>query len=103
MILWIEKGSRASLSVFKSCKKKRVAELKAELHIFISQKRNIIAADIFHDDKKLSVLCYLADIFEKTNTKLSLQGKIDILINKWESVCFSEETNVMERTFWKHV
>lgn len=78
----MRRGAELHCQYLRVVKKKRVAELKAELHIFISQKRNIIAADIFHDDKKLSVLCYLADIFEKTNTKLSLQGKIDILINK---------------------
>lgn len=58
--------------MFKRFAKKKQVKLKAELHIFISQKRNIIDADIFHDDKKLSILCYLADIVEKTNTKLSL-------------------------------
>lgn len=71
---------------------------------------NVPDADFSHSDKKLS------GIFEKTNTKLSLLGKIDffflffffclekidILTSKWESSCFSEGTSVMERIFWKH-
>lgn len=47
-------GSRGSLKVFKGAVKiKGVVELKAELHISVSQKMNIIDADILPDDKKL--------------------------------------------------
>lgn len=81
---------------------KRAVELKAELHIFILQRTNILDTYIFHDDKKLSIVYYLTDIFETTNSRLCLQGKIDILTDKWESTYFSEDTNGMERTFWKH-
>ena len=52
-------GSRGSLKVFKGAIKiKGVVELKAELHISVSQKMNIIDADILPDDKKLSISCY---------------------------------------------
>lgn len=81
--------------------KKGVVELKAELHIFILQEMNSI--EIFHGEKKLSILCSLADIFAKTNSKLFLQGKFDILISKWGRICFSKDINVMERAFWKHI
>lgn len=57
---------------------------------------NVPDADFSHSDKKVS------GIFEKTNTKLSLLGKIDILTSKWESTCFSEGTSAMQRIFWKH-
>ena len=55
----MEMGSRGSLSKYL----KRIVELKAELHIFILQKMNILDADLFHDGKKLSTVCYLADNF----------------------------------------
>ncbi|CAM5136722.1 unnamed protein product [Natator depressus] len=59
---------------------KRVVELKDELCIFLLQKDKCSKfADLCCDDKWLSVVCYLADIFEKINTlNLSLQGKGDV-------------------------
>ncbi|CAM5073328.1 unnamed protein product [Natator depressus] len=59
---------------------KRVVKLKDELRIFLLQKDKCSKfADLFCDDKWLSVVCYLADIFEINTLNLSLQGKSDIL------------------------
>uniref|UniRef100_K7F2Y8 DUF4371 domain-containing protein n=1 Tax=Pelodiscus sinensis TaxID=13735 RepID=K7F2Y8_PELSI len=59
----------------------RVVELKDALRIFLLQKDKCSKfADLFCDDKWISVVCYLADIFEKINTlNLFLQGKGDVL------------------------
>lgn len=94
MILWIEMGSRGSLSVFKRVVKKRSCRTQSWITHFYFTKGEYYRSWYFPYDKKLSILCYLADIFGKTNTKLSLQGKIDMLINKCESICFSEKLTV---------
>lgn len=77
---------------------KHLKVVKDELCIFLSQKdKGSKFADLFRDDKSLSVACYLADIFKKINTlNLSLQGKGDVLRT---SNCFSKEACGMETTF----
>ena len=97
MILCIEMGSRASLSIFR-----RAVEVKAEF-VFLFTKDEYYRCWFFSWWQEAINSMLPSRYFEKSNAKLFLQGKIDILTYTWESICFSEETNVMERTFWKHV
>lgn len=86
-----------------SCGKvlKRVVELKDELHIFLLQKDKCSKfADLFCDDKWLSVVCYLADIFEKINTlNLSLQGKGDVLTMSEKVTAFQKKLVLWKEHF----
>ncbi|KAG6934017.1 zinc finger BED-type containing 5 [Chelydra serpentina] len=62
----------------------KVVKLKDELCIFLLPNDKCSKFnDLFCDDKWLSVVCYLADIFEKINTlNLSLQGNGDVLTSE---------------------
>ncbi|KAG6925167.1 zinc finger BED-type containing 5 [Chelydra serpentina] len=82
-VRWISRGKELN----------RVVELKDELRIFLLQKDKCSKfADLFCDDKWLSVVCYLADIFEKINTlNLSLQGKDDVLTMSEKVIAFQKK------------
>lgn len=66
-----------------SCSKvfERVVELKDDMNVFLLQKDKYPRfAGLFCDDKWLSAVGYLVDIFKKICThNLSLQGKDDVL------------------------
>ncbi|CAM5151165.1 unnamed protein product [Natator depressus] len=80
---------------------KRVVELKDELLIFLLQKDKCSKfADLFCDDKSLSVVCYLADIFEKINAlNLSLQGKGDVLTMREKVTAFQKKLMLWREHF----
>uniref|UniRef100_K7GJS8 DUF4371 domain-containing protein n=1 Tax=Pelodiscus sinensis TaxID=13735 RepID=K7GJS8_PELSI len=70
---------------------KRVVELKDVTH-FSFTKRQVKFADFFCDDKWLSVVCYLEDIFKKISTlNLSLQGKGNFLTMSEKVTAFQKK------------
>ncbi|CAM4578783.1 unnamed protein product [Caretta caretta] len=79
----------------------RVVELKDELLIFLLQKDKCSKfADLFCDDKWLSEVCYLADMFKKINAlNLSLQGKGDVLTMSEKVTAFQKKLMLWREHF----